>query len=123
MIWLSMLIATAEPDPQTTLSALLNACQESMHLGGVLQPVEGRLAWSDFYGERSACVDQVLTVFAYPHVPEEHVLVLRVTRQSDVRQVDVKVLPKVSLHYFYESPGLSLEQKLELYLYLGVFHD
>ena len=123
MILFLLSLAQAELDPSSTLSELLSSCDEAIHTGGVLQPSNGQLNWRASYGERSPCVEQVLEVFPYPTVPDKHVLVIRVEQLDDRRQVDVKVLPQVSLHYFYEPPNLSLQQKLELYLFLGVCND
>ena len=123
MMLLLLSLVQAEVDVSTRLSNLLSSCDETIHTGGFLQPLDGQLVWSETYGERSSCVQQVLEVFPYPTVPDKHVLVIRVEQSNDTRQVDVQVLPRVALHYFYEPPNLSLQQKLELYLFLGVFHD
>ena len=68
------------------------------------------------------CMNELLKLFPYSSIPNGHSIVVKLVPGKETEHV-VKLLPRLNLHYFYEANSLTLVERVNLYLYLGVVHE
>jgi hypothetical protein len=70
--------------------------------------------------ELPSCAVDVINVMPYPDLNNKHIII---TINPEKTEINATMLPVTTLHYFYENPELTSEQRLQLALYLGVINE
>ena len=73
--------------------------------------------------ELPSCLRDIITIFPYPDDMNVQYFVVDIKEADDSPEIRMMALPKIGLHYFYENPTLSIEQRVELALFLGVLNE
>ena len=106
----------------SVLQSLMQTCKVEDETSILIRPSTTKKLIVESTVNVSSCLQDTFTILEQETIPEKRAFVVQI-RPRQNPTVTVRMLPVVDLHYFYEPNSLSIAQRIELYLHLGVVHE